>query len=73
MTAGQRLREEGVQRGIQQGKSSLLLGQLRERFGNQVGAEIERQVATASAEQLDLWGTRILSAATLTEVLADRG
>jgi hypothetical protein len=67
MTAGQRLREEGEQRGIQK----LLLRQLRQRFGSQVGAEIERQVATASAEQLDLWGTRILSAATLPEVLAE--
>jgi hypothetical protein len=73
MTAGQRLREEGERRGIQKGKSSLLLGQLRQRFGNQVGAEIERQVATASAEQLDAWGRRILSAATLAELLADRG
>ena len=71
MTAGQRLREEGEQRGIQKGKSSLLLGQLRQRFGPEVGAEIERQVATASAQQLDLWGTRILSAASLTEVLAE--
>jgi predicted transposase/invertase (TIGR01784 family) len=71
MTAGQRLREEGERRGIQKGKSLLLLGLLRQRFGNQVGVEIERQVATASAEQLDAWGRRILSAATLPEVLAE--
>jgi hypothetical protein len=71
MTAGQRLREEGEQRGIQKGKSSLLLHQLRQRFGNQVGADIERHIATASAEQLDLWGTRILSAETIADLLAE--
>jgi hypothetical protein len=73
MTAGQRLREEAERCGIQKGKSLLLLGLPRQRFGNQVGAEIERQIATASAKQLDLWGTRILSAATLSELLTDPG
>jgi hypothetical protein len=36
----------------------------------EVDGEIERRVAAAPAEQLELWGERLLSAATLTELLA---
>ena len=75
MTAGQRLIEQGVQQGvqqgIQQGERALLLRQLRKRFGNDVDTETERRLATASAEQIVTWGERVLSAATLTELLAD--
>ncbi|HEU4732652.1 MAG TPA: hypothetical protein VFT22_32375 [Kofleriaceae bacterium] len=33
---------------------------------------VEQRVATASIEQIDLWTVRILSAATLADVFADR-
>lgn len=67
MTAGQRLIEQGVQ----QGERSLLLRQLRKRFGDQVTVDIERRLATASTEQIATWAERVLSAATLPELLAD--
>jgi hypothetical protein len=33
--------------------------------------ETERRIVAASAEQVELWAERVLSAATLTELLAD--
>jgi predicted transposase/invertase (TIGR01784 family) len=63
MTAGERL--------ILQGERGLLLRQLRKRFGNQVDADIERRLAAASGEQVGTWAERVLSAVTLTELMAD--
>ena len=75
MTAGERLIqkgvEQGIQQGIQQGERALLLRQLRKRFGHQVDTNAEQRLATASAEQINLWAERVLSAATLPELLAD--
>jgi len=61
----------GKQEGIQQGERGLLLRLLRRRFGNQVDTDTEQRIAAASTEQIDIWAERVLSAATLTEVLAD--
>jgi hypothetical protein len=44
---------------------------LRQRFGGEVDAHVERRVATASVEQLETWAERVLSATTLAELLAD--
>lgn len=64
--------EEGLlQCGAEQGERELLLRQLRRRFGAQIDGEIERRVTTASAEQIELWTVRVLSATTLAEILAD--
>jgi flagellar biosynthesis/type III secretory pathway protein FliH len=63
--------KQGVQQGIQQGECTVLLRQLRQRFGDAVDAHVEQRIATASIEQIDLWTVRILSAATLAEVFAD--
>jgi hypothetical protein len=75
MTAGQQLREEGRQEGRRQGRRegecAVLLRQLRQRFGDAVNTEIEQRITTASSEQLDTWTERVLSAATLPELLAD--
>jgi hypothetical protein len=83
MTAGERLiqqgeerglqkgEERGLQKGIQQGERRLLLRQLRQRFGHQVDAATEQRVVTASAEEIETWAERVLSAATLAELLAD--
>ena len=67
VTVGQQLREEGRR----QGECAVLLRLLRQRFGNEVDADIERRVATASLEQLETWTDRLLLAATLAELLAD--
>jgi hypothetical protein len=63
--------EQGVKQGLEQGERKLLLRQLRRRFGAEVDGEIERRVAAASAEQVEVWAERVLSAATLAELLAD--
>jgi uncharacterized protein DUF4351 len=63
--------EEGVKQGLEQGERKLLLRMLRRRFGAEVDGEIERRVAAAPAEQIEVWAERVLSATTLAEVLAD--
>ena len=62
---------QGEERGIQKGERGILLRQLRKRFANQVDAAAEQRVATASSEQIGLWAERVLSAATLDELLTD--
>jgi Domain of unknown function (DUF4351) len=64
-------RREAIREGQEQGERKVLLRQLRRRFGAEVDGETERRIATASAEQLEVWAERGLSAATLTEFLAD--
>jgi hypothetical protein len=54
-----------------EGECALLLRQLRRRFGDAVSADIEQRIATASIEQIHTWAERVLSATTLTELLAD--
>jgi predicted transposase/invertase (TIGR01784 family) len=83
MTAGERLiqqgEERGILKGIQQGeergilkgKCDVLLLVLQQRFGSQVSADVERRLTTASAEQITAWASRVMSAATLAELLAD--
>jgi len=78
MTAGQRLIEQGRQQGIQQGMEEgrqrfqvMLLRLLRQRFGNEVDTHVEQRIAAASVEQIEAWSARVLSAATLTEAIAD--
>ena len=56
---------------MEQGERKVLLRQLRRRFGAEVDREIERRVATAPAEQVEVWTERVLSAGTLAELLAD--
>ncbi|HWO17716.1 MAG TPA: Uma2 family endonuclease [Kofleriaceae bacterium] len=61
----------GTARRVQQGASGLLLGWLRQRFGDEVDTRVEQRLATASIAQLEVWATRVLSAASLTELLVD--
>jgi hypothetical protein len=56
---------------IQEGERKVLLRLLRRRFGAEVDGETERRVAAAPAEQVEVWAERVLSAATLAELLAD--
>jgi hypothetical protein len=55
---------------LEDGQRKLLLRQLRRRFGSQVDGEMERRLAAASNEQLESWADRVLSAATLADLLA---
>jgi hypothetical protein len=63
--------KQGLEQGVKQGERKLLLRQLRRRFGAEVDGETERRLAAASARQIEDWAERVLSAATLTELLAD--
>jgi Domain of unknown function (DUF4351) len=64
-------RREAIQEGREQGERKLLLRLLRRRFGAEVDGEIERRVAAAPAEHVEVWAERVLSTATLAELLAD--
>jgi hypothetical protein len=68
-----RFLKQGIEQGIKEGQGSLLLRLLRQRFGNEVDTKTEWRIADASLEQLDLWTDRILSAATLTDLLREPG
>src|SRR5262249_59372740 len=57
--------EEGVKQGLEQGERKVLLRLLRRRFGAEVDGEMERRVAAAPAEQIEVWTERVLSATTL--------
>ena len=70
VTVGQRIREEARQE-YRQRSQEVLLRLLRQRFGHEVDAPIERRVVSASFEQVESWTERVLSAATLAELLAD--
>ena len=63
--------EQGVKQGLEQGERKLLLRMLRRRFGAEIDRDAELRVAAAAAEQVELWAERVLSAATLAELLAD--
>jgi hypothetical protein len=77
MTAGERLIQQGEERGLQQGEErgiqkgerGMLLRQLRKRFGSQVDADVEQRVEAASAAQIAIWADRVLSEATLAEIM----
>ena len=73
MTAGQRLIEQGRLQGIAQGRlqgvQQLLLRMLRQRFGAEVDAGVERRVAAASVEEIEGWSVRVATASTLADVL----
>lgn len=71
MTAGDKLIEQGVQQGARQRERTLLLLQLRARFGNEVGADTEQRLAAASTQQIEAWAVRLLTAKSLTELFAD--
>ena len=68
-------RQEAVQEGRQEGRQRLqevLLRLLQQRFGSEeVNDQVEQRVATASIEQIETWTGRVLSAAKLSELLAD--
>ena len=66
MTAAELL----IERGRQEGQCKMLLKQLGARFGALPG-QVVAQVRAADLDQLDLWAERVLTAATLGDVLGD--
>jgi predicted transposase/invertase (TIGR01784 family) len=72
MTAGERLIEEGMRRGVAKGSAGILLKLITLRFGPPP-PEVEARVCAASLEQHDRWTEAILTAPTLEALLAERG
>jgi hypothetical protein len=65
------LLSQGKERGIVRGYRVYLLRQLRIRFGNQVDDDILWRLGEADSEQLLRWSDRVLTEATLAEVVAE--
>ena len=61
-------RAEGEARGRSEGKRDLLLLLLRQRFGRLPAAAVAR-IGKAAAVELDAWSGKVLTAASLDEVL----
>ena len=61
-------RQAGRDEGLRTGARNVLLRQLRARFGALPGAA-EARIQAADAAQLDVWIDRVLTAATLDDVL----
>jgi hypothetical protein len=68
MTGAQQLTARARAEGRAEGQVELLLKLLSHRFG-ELSPEVEERVRKASAKQLDVWAERVLSAASLQEVL----
>jgi hypothetical protein len=59
-----------IERGRQEGQRGLLLKLLRQRFGA-LPEDVAARVARADASQIEQWAERVLTAATLAEVLGE--
>lgn len=59
--------EEGRQEGRQEGRAELLAELLARRFG-ELGGDVRERLATATAEQLSVWGANFVDARSLAEV-----
>ena len=59
--------EKGLEKGLAQGEALLLQRQLARRFGP-LPSDVVAQLGTATTEQLERWGDRVLDAASLEDV-----
>jgi hypothetical protein len=66
-----KLRSEGRNEGRKEGERSLLLRQLRSRFGELTAADVAR-IEAADIAEIERWGERVLRARTVAEVLDGR-
>jgi predicted transposase YdaD len=62
--------ERGIEQGIEKGEALLLQRQLARRFGP-LPQTVLKRIASASITELELWGDRVLDAASLDDVFAD--
>ena len=68
MTAGEQLIERGRKEGLTTGQQQMLLTLLRTRFGA-IPATAVARVQTADSNHLEAWANRVLTAASLDDVL----
>jgi hypothetical protein len=60
-------KKEGLRTGVQKGEATLLIRQMRTKFGP-VPRTVQQKIASADARTLLKWGDRVLSATRLEEV-----
>ena len=64
----ERVRQEGLEEGMQQGEACLLLRMIEQKFGRQ--PEIRRkQIRNADVETLDKWSELLFAAKTVEDIL----
>ncbi len=63
---------EGVSAGIQCGAASVLLAQLKLKFGSEVNHRVREQINRADTDTLRHWSEQILSAQQLQQILASQ-
>jgi len=68
-TMGKTIAQQWLDEGLSKGKAELLLRQIHRRFGP-VTPQVEAKVRAADIDTQDVWGDRILTAATLDELFA---
>ncbi len=66
----ERGRKQGVEQGIEQGQRSLMLEMLGARFGT-LPESIAGRIRSADPAQLKRWALRVLTAASLSDVLSE--
>jgi hypothetical protein len=59
--------EKGMEKGIEKGEALLLQRQLARRFGP-LPSDLVAMISTASANQIETWGDRVLDATSLEAV-----
>lgn len=64
--------KKGIEKGIEKGEAKLLLRLLEHRFGALPG-NVKTRIASASADELELWGERVLDAPGLAAIFAPSG
>ncbi len=65
---------QGLEKGLEKGRlaeAKLVLKQLRIKFGDAVTTEVEQQVQSATHEQIERIGERLMTLDTLEAVLSD--
>jgi hypothetical protein len=72
MNTAEMIRKEGYDQGLEEGRQSMLLMLLEERFGALPEA-IEKRVRAAALDELDTWARAVLHASTLDDVFSARG
>lgn len=69
MTTAEMLRNEGIEKGIEQGRVDMLRQVLTAKFGDLPAPVVDR-LRAASAEELSNWVPRVLTATTLAEIFS---
>ena len=60
--------QQGLQQGMQQGLAGLLLRQMQKKFGTLADKQLITRVSTASTDELERWGERLLTASKPSEI-----